>query len=37
MVFDDDRASCLVEITHDAREWILSIVWQKPCELGYAA
>jgi len=36
-LFDDDRAGRPVEITDDARAWIVSIACQKPCELGYAA
>lgn len=36
-LFDDDRAGRPVEITDDARAWIVSVACQKPCELGYAA
>lgn len=36
-LFDDDRSGRPVEITDDAKAWIISIACQKPCELGYAA
>lgn len=36
-LFDDDRSGRPVEITDDAKAWIVSIACQKPCELGYAA
>lgn len=36
-LFDDDRSGHPVEITGDAKAWIISIACQKPCELGYAA
>jgi transposase len=36
-LFDDDRAGRPVEITDDARAWIVSVACQKPCELGYTA
>ena len=34
---DDDRSGRPVEITDDAKAWIISIACRKPCELGYAA
>ena len=36
-LFDDDRSGRPVEITDDAKAWIISIACQKPSELGYAA
>ena len=36
-LFDDDRSGRPVEITDDAKAWIISIACQKPCDLGYAA
>lgn len=36
-IFDDERSGRPVEITDDAKSWIISIACQKPCELGYAA
>lgn len=36
-IFDDERSGRLAEITDDARSWIISIVCQKPCDLGYTA
>lgn len=36
-LFDDDRSGRPVEITDDAKAWIVSIACRKPCELGYAA
>lgn len=36
-LFDDDRSGRPVEITDDAKAWIISIACQKPCKLGYAA
>lgn len=36
-LFDDDRSGRPIEITDDAKAWIISIACQKPCELGYAA
>lgn len=36
-LFDDDRPGRPIEITDDARAWIVSVACQKPCDLGYAA
>lgn len=36
-LFDDDRSGRPVEITDDAKSWIISVACQKPCDLGYAA
>lgn len=36
-LFDDDRSGRPVEITDDAKAWMISIACQKPCDLGYAA
>lgn len=36
-LFDDQRSGRPVEITDDAKAWIVSIACQKPCDLGYAA
>lgn len=36
-LFDDERSGRPIEITDDAKAWIISIACQKPCELGYAA
>ena len=36
-IFDNDRSGRPVEITDDAKSWIISIACQKPCDLGYAA
>lgn len=36
-LFDDERSGRPVEITDDAKAWIISIACQKPCDLGYAA
>ena len=36
-LFDEERSGRPPEITDDAKAWIVSIVCQKPCELGYAA
>jgi transposase len=36
-LFDDERSGRPIEITDDAKAWIVSIACQKPCELGYAA
>ena len=36
-LFDDERPGRPVEITDDAKAWIVSIACQKPCSLGYAA
>ncbi len=36
-LFDDDRSGRPIEITDDAKAWIISIACQKPCDLGYAA
>jgi transposase len=36
-LLDDERSGRPVEITDDAKAWIVSIACQKPCELGYAA
>ena len=36
-LFDDDRSGRPVEITDDAKAWIISVACQKPCDLGYSA
>ena len=36
-LYDDERSGRPVEITDDARAWVISIACQKPCDLGYAA
>lgn len=36
-LFDDERSGRPVEITDDAKAWMISIACQKPCDLGYAA
>ncbi len=36
-LFDDERPGRPVEITDDAKAWIVSIACQKLCDLGYAA
>ncbi len=36
-LFDDERSGRPVEITDDAKAWIVSTACQKPCDLGYAA
>lgn len=36
-LFDDGRSGRPVEITDDAKAWIISTACQKPCGLGYAA
>ena len=36
-LFDDDRPGRPVEISDDAKAWIISIACQKPCSLGYSA
>lgn len=36
-IFDDERYGCPVEITDDAKSWIVSVACQKPCDLGYSA
>ena len=36
-IFDDERSGRPVEITDDAKSWIVSIACQKPCDLGYSA
>ncbi len=36
-IFDDERSGRPVEVTDDAKSWIVSIACQKPCDLGYAA
>lgn len=36
-IFDDERSGRPVEITDDAKSWIISIACQKPCDLGYSA
>lgn len=36
-IFDDERSGRPVEITDDAKAWIISTACQKPCDLGYAA
>ena len=34
---DDSRTGRPIEITDDAKAWIISVACQKPCDLGYAA
>ena len=36
-IFDDERSDRSVEITDDAKAWVVSTACQKPCDLGYAA
>jgi len=36
-LFEDERSGCPVEITDDAKAWVISVACQKSCELGYAA
>lgn len=36
-IFDDERSGRPIEITDDAKAWIISIACQKPCDLGYSA
>ena len=36
-LFDDDRSGRPIEITDDAKAWIVSVACQKPCDMGYAA
>lgn len=36
-LFDDERSGRPVEVTDDAKAWVISIACQKPCDLGYAA
>ena len=36
-IFDDERSGRPVEITDDAKSWIVSVACQKPCDLGYSA
>ena len=36
-LFDDERSGRPVEITDDAKAWVISLACQKPCDLGYAA
>lgn len=36
-LFDDERSGRPIEITDDAKAWIVSVACQKPCDLGYAA
>ena len=36
-LFDDERSGRPVEITDDAKAWVISVACQKPCDLGYAA
>lgn len=36
-LFDDERSGRPIEITDDAKAWIVSIACQKPCNLGYSA
>ena len=35
-IFDDERSGRPVEITDDAKSWIVSVACQKPCDLGYS-
>lgn len=36
-LFDEPRKGRPVEITDDAKSWIINIACQKPCDLGYSA
>lgn len=36
-LFGDERSGHPLEITDDAKAWIIRVACQKPCELGYAA
>lgn len=36
-LFDEQRKGRPVEITDDAKAWIINVACQKPCDLGYAA
>ena len=36
-IFDDERSGRPVEITDNAKSWIVSVACQKPCDLGYSA
>lgn len=36
-LFDDERSGRPIEITDDAKAWVVSIACQKPCDLGFAA
>lgn len=36
-LFDEQRKGRPVEITDDAKSWIISIACRKPCDLGFAA
>lgn len=36
-LFDDERPGRPVEITDDAKAWVISVACRKPCDLGYAA
>lgn len=36
-LFDEQRKGRPIEITDDAKSWIINIACQKPCELGYSA
>ena len=36
-LFDDERSGRPVEITDDAKSWVIGIACKKPCDLGYAA
>lgn len=36
-LFDTERSGRPIEITDDAKSWIISIACQKPCDLGYSA
>ena len=33
-LFDDERSGRPVEITDDAKAWVISVACQKPCDLG---
>ena len=36
-LFDGQRSGRPIEITDDAKSWIISVACQKPCDLGYSA
>lgn len=36
VLFDEQREGQSVEITDDAKSWVLNLASQKPCELGYS-
>ena len=36
-LFDGQRSGRPIEITDEAKSWIISVACQKPCDLGYSA